>query len=93
MGCEIFKITARREDNSADVTAEREDDAVSIYAVRADKAPTIATQLQRAEVEISATWQIRSTDTSECEVAASSECEEVVRIRLNKSSSYARLPK
>lgn len=54
MGCEIFKITARRVDSSTDVTAEREDDAVSIYAERADKAPTIATQLQRAGVEISA---------------------------------------
>lgn len=54
MGCEIFKITASRVDNSADVTAEREDVAVSIYATRADKAPTISTQLQRAEVEISA---------------------------------------
>lgn len=54
MGCEIFRITARRVDNSADVTAEREDIAVSIYAERADKSPSIATQLQRAEVEISA---------------------------------------
>lgn len=54
MGCEIFKITARRVDSSTDVTAEREDVSVSIYAERADKSPSIATQLQRAEVEISA---------------------------------------
>jgi hypothetical protein len=54
MGCEIFKITAHRVDNSADVTAEREGIAVSIYAERADKSQSIATQLQRAEMEISA---------------------------------------
>lgn len=54
MGCEIFKITARRVDNLADVTAEREDVAVSIYAERADKSPTIVTQLKRVEMELSA---------------------------------------